>query len=238
MKKLLLFSTSTIHGSAYLEYAKPTLIAHYNTAKKVLFVPFARPSGLTHEAYTKRFANALSKNTSFLVVGAHEFESAEKALSEVDAIFIGGGNTFLLLKSLYEGGWIQAIKQAVENGMPYAGSSAGANVAGKTISTTNDMPIVYPPSFDALGLIPINLNPHYLDPDTHSTHMGETRETRIAEFHTQNMQAVLGLREGNWLQVMGNKATVEGLHTTRLFRRDIKPIELEAGTDVSFLVNQ
>jgi dipeptidase E len=236
MKKLLLFSTSTIHGSAYLEYTKPTLVTHFDTAKKVLFVPFARPSGLTHEAYTKRFADSLTKNTSFSVVGAHEFENTEEAIKEVDAIFIGGGNTFLLLKSLYEGGWIQAIKQAVEKGMPYAGSSAGSNVAGKTISTTNDMPIVYPPSFDALNLVPFNLNPHYLDPDTGSTHMGETRETRIAEFHTQNIQPVLGLREGNWLQVLGDKATVEGIHTTRLFRRDMKPIELEAGTDVSFLM--
>jgi len=141
-----------------------------------------------------------------------------------------------LLKSLYEGGWVQAIKEAVEQGMPYAGSSAGSNVAGKSISTTNDMPIVYPPSFEALQLIPFNLNPHYLDPVKDSTHMGESRETRIVEFHTQNIQPVVGLREGNWLSVIGEKATVEGLHTTRFFRRGMKAIELEAGTDISFLL--
>jgi dipeptidase E len=235
MKKLLLFSTSTIHGSAYMDYAKPTLAEHFVDAKKVLFVPFARPSGISHEQYTKRFSDALT-SLPFNVIGAHEFSDATEAISQVDAIFIGGGNTFLLLKALYEGGWVEVIKNAVESGMPYAGSSAGSNVAGKTISTTNDMPIVYPPSFNALGLIPFNLNPHYLDPDKNSTHMGETRETRIAEFHTQNIQPVLGLREGNWLAVNGDKATVEGIHTTRLFRRDMRPIELETGTDLSFLL--
>lgn len=235
MKKLLLFSTSTIHGSAYMEYAKPILAKHFEEVKRVLFIPFARPSGITHEAYTKRFTEALL-DQNFQVQGAHEFDCAKEAIAKVDALFIGGGNTFLLLKMLYEGGWMETIKEAVASGMPYAGSSAGSNVAGKSIGTTNDMPIVYPPSFEALNLIPFNLNPHYLDPLPDSTHMGETRETRIAEFHTQNFQAVLGLREGNWLSVNGDKAIVEGLHTTRLFRKDMKPIELEAGTDLSFLL--
>lgn len=235
MKKLLLFSTSTVHGGSYLDYALPHLQALYPANGKLLFVPFARPSGLSHEAYTHRFREVMEKK-GYRVSGAHEVTEPKKILNEVDGIFIGGGNTFLLTKMLYDLGWVEAIREAVEGGIPYAGSSAGSNVAGKNMRTTNDMPIVYPPTFDALGLIPFNINPHYMDPDPNSKHMGETRETRIKEFHTQNMEPVLGLREGNWLSVRGSEATVQGNHPTRLFRKDMQPVELQAGVDVSFLL--
>ena len=117
--------------------------------------------------------------------------------------------------------------------MPYMGSSAGSNVAGLTIGTTNDMPIVHTPSFDALGLVPFNLNPHYLDPDPDSTHMGETRQTRIQEFHVQNPEPVIGLREGAWLRVVGPAMRLEGHSGARLFRHDGEPEELAAGSDLS-----
>lgn len=233
---LLLLSTSTIHGSAYMEYALPLLEEHYAGLDNILFIPFACPSGLSHAEYTKRFAEALKKIGKD-VRGAHEFSQPEDAIKEHNAIFIGGGNTFLLLSDLYKKNWFEPLKNAVEKGLPYAGSSAGSNVAGRTIGTTNDMPIVYPPTFDAFGFIPFNLNPHYLDPDPSSKHMGETRETRINEFHTQNLQSVIGLREGNWLRVNNGKAHVGGLFESRLFRRGMKAVELEAGTDVSFLLN-
>lgn len=235
MQQMLLFSTSTLHGGSYLDYAMPHLDALYPKECTILFVPFARPSGLSHQEYTNRFRSVMEQSGR-KVVGADEVQDPEQVLNQVEGIFIGGGNTFLLNKSLHEGGWVHPIRDRVSKGLPYAGSSAGSNVAGKSMRTTNDMPIVYPPTFDALGLIPFNINPHYLDPEVGSKHMGETRETRINEFHTQNIEPVLGLREGNWLRVEGKKATVEGLHTTRLFRRDMRAVELEAGTDLSFLL--
>ena len=130
---------------------------------------------------------------------------------------------------------MSAIKKAVENGTPYLGSSAGSNITGLTMQTTNDMPIIYPPSFNTLGLIPFNLNPHYLDPIEGSTHMGETRETRINEFHKINPQPVLGLREGSWLEVHGDKITLKGNLQARLFRQGKEPEELETGSDLSDL---
>jgi len=113
--------------------------------------------------------------------------------------------------------------------MPYMGSSAGTNLTGMTIGTTNDMPIVYPSSFEALGFLPFNINPHYLDPDPNSTHKGETRETRIKEFHKFNSQAVLGLREGSWLEVSNGEIQLKGNLPARLFRQGGEPVELECG---------
>ena len=120
--------------------------------------------------------------------------------------------------------------------MPYIGTSAGSNVACASIRTTNDMPIVYPPSFDGIGLLPFNINPHYIDPDPGSTHMGETRETRIREFHEENDLPVLGLREGSMLHRHDDRLTVRGTTPGRLFRRGEDPLELQPGTDVSYLL--
>lgn len=234
MKKLIIASTSTLHGGAYLEYLLPTLEAHFSGCKSLLFVPYARPGGISHEDYTKKVAETFA-TINISIKGLHEFDNPEQAVAEAEAIFTGGGNTFLLVTQLYQNNVMTAIREAVNNGTPYLGSSAGSNITGLTMQTTNDMPIIYPPSFNTLGLIPFNLNPHYLDPIEESTHMGETRETRINEFHKINPQPVLGLREGSWLEVHGDKITLKGDLQARLFRQGIEPEELQTGSDLSDL---
>lgn len=225
--KLLIASTSTVFGSGYLEYILDDA-ANFLQTDEILFIPYAQPSGISFEEYTENPKKAFGeKNIS--VKGIHEFENPKEAILNAKAIFTGGGNTFLLLKTLYELNLIEAIKETVNSGIPYMGTSAGSNLCGLTIGTTNDMPIVYPPSFEALGFLPFNINPHYLDPDLNSTHKGETRETRIKEFHKFNSQAVLGLREGSWLEVKNGKIELKGSLTARLFRQDEKPVELASG---------
>ena len=139
------------------------------------------------------------------------------------------------MHQLYRNKLIQPLKNAVNNGTPYLGTSAGSNICGLTMSTTNDMPIVYPESLKTLGLVPFNINPHYLDPNPNSKHKGETRETRIAEFHKFNTQPVVGLREGSWLEVSGTTITLEGTLNARIFEHDKLPFEVEPGTDLSNL---
>ncbi|MBT8316151.1 MAG: dipeptidase PepE [Lutibacter sp.] len=235
MKKLLIASTSTVHGKAYLEYILPELSNFFKGVNEVLFIPYARPSGLSHEEYTNRARVGFDK-INIKLKGIHEFNNTVDAVNNAKSIFTGGGNTFLLLKQLYDNKLISAIKNVVENGTPYFGTSAGSNITGVTIQNTNDMPIIYPPSFTSLGLINFNLNPHYLDPDIKSKHMGETRETRINEFHTINKIPVLGLREGSWLSVVGNKVVLKGSLDARLFQQNKPAIELPPETDFSFLM--
>ncbi len=158
-----------------------------------------------------------------------------EAIEKAEGIFTGGGNTFLLVKQLYWHKVLLPLKEVLQSGTPYLGCSAGSNITGLTMETTNDMPIVYPPSFQTLAMVPFNINPHYLDPVEGSTHMGETRETRINEFHSFNTQPVLGLREGSWLEVRGSKITLRGELTARLFRQNQQPIELEPNSDLSNL---
>jgi len=234
MKKLIIASTSTLHGGGYLEYLFPALKTHFEGCSSLLFIPYARPGGITHDEYTKKVADTF-KPLGISVNGAHEFEDPAKAVANAEAVFTGGGNTFLLVTQLYKTGLMTAVEKAVKNGRPYLGSSAGSNICGLTMQTTNDMPIIYPPSFKTLGLVPFNLNPHYLDPQPDSTHMGETRETRIKEFHQFNPQPVLGLREGSWLEVNGNSIILKGDLRARLFRQGQEPEELEAGSDLSSL---
>lgn len=234
MKRIIIASTSTLHGGGYLEYLLPTLSVHFNTVKNLLFIPFARPSGITHDEYTRKVSEAFAQ-IGINVQGIHEFENPIEALENAEGIFTGGGNTFLLVTQLYKTGIIETLEKVVKNGTPYLGTSAGSNICGLTMGTTNDMPIVYPPSFNTLGFVPFNINPHYLDPIEGSTHMGETRETRINEFHHFNSQPVLGLREGSWLEVSGNKITLKGALTARLFRQNKTPLEVESESDLSDL---
>lgn len=234
MKKLIIASTSTLHGGHYLEYLLPELSVHFEHCKTILFIPFARPGGISHEKYTANVASAFAKINKE-VKGIHEFEDFSKAISNAEGIFTGGGNTFLLVTQLYKNKIMTVLSETVKSGTPYLGTSAGSNICGLTMQTTNDMPIIYPPSFTTLGLIPFNLNPHYLDPDLQSKHMGETRETRINEFHAFNNVPVLGLREGSWLAVKEGKTTLKGNLTARLFMPNQTPVEIESGTDLSYL---
>ncbi|KAE8749499.1 hypothetical protein FOCC_FOCC003765 [Frankliniella occidentalis] len=235
-RRLLLLSNSTLHNGKYLEWAKSEILDFLNrkNVKKVLFVPYA---SFTHDEYTNEVKKALEP-WGFQVEGIHSSPDPVQAVAQAESIFIGGGNTFLLLKTLYSNGLIAPIqKQVLENGLPYIGSSAGTNVSTVSINTTNDMPIVYPPSFMALNLVPFNINPHYLDPDHNSKHMGETREKRIKEYHEiEDSPPVLGLREGSLLAVDGNQATLKGHYSARLFVRGKEPVEYDVGADLSFLL--
>ncbi|MRX39627.1 dipeptidase PepE [Flavobacterium sp. LC2016-23] len=234
MKSIIIASTSTLHGGSYLEYLLPTLQQHFTNCKSILFIPFARPGGITHDEYTEKVAIAFA-TINIAVKGIHEFENPENAIKNAEGIFTGGGNTFLLVTQLYQQNLMQFLSETVKNGTPYLGTSAGSNICGLSMQTTNDMPIVYPPSFQTLGLIPFNLNPHYLDPETQSKHMGETRETRIKEFHAFNSIPVLGLREGSWLEVKGSKITLKGDLSARLFLKNQDPKELITESDLSNL---
>ncbi|WP_111707467.1 dipeptidase PepE [Lutibacter citreus] len=235
MKKLIIASTSTVHGKGYLEYILPELSALFKGIKEILFIPYARPSGISHDEYTKIARGAFAK-IGIDVIGLHEFKNPIEAINNARGIFTGGGNTFLLVKQLYDTKIISTLKNVVENGIPYFGTSAGSNIAGLTVHNTNDMPIIYPPSFNTLGFINFNINPHYLDPDPNSKHMGETRETRINEFHTLNSIPVLGLREGSWLYVKGSKIVLKGDLFARLFEKGKQPKELPPETDLSYLM--
>lgn len=234
MKKALIASTSTVFGGTFLDYLLPTLKEHFASVSNLVFIPFARPGGISHDEYTEK-VKPFFKQLNIEVKGIHQFENPIEAIQNAEAIFTGGGNTFVLVDMLYKYNILDAIQKAVESGTPYLGTSAGSNICGLTMSTTNDMPIVYPPSFRTLGLVSFNLNPHYLDPIEGSRHMGETRETRIKEFHQYNPQSVLGLREGSWLEVLGNKITLKGDLPARLFQKGKEPIEIETGTDLSNL---
>ena len=234
MKNIIIASTSTLHGGDYLDYLLAELQQHFQDCKTILFIPYARSGGITHEEYTSKVASAFAK-ININVKGIHEFENPATAIKNAEGIFTGGGNTFLLVTQLYKNQLMDVLAETVKSGTPYLGTSAGSNICGLTMQTTNDMPIIYPPSFQTLGLIPFNLNPHYLDPDDQSTHMGETRETRIKEFHAFNSVPVLGLREGSWLDVKGEKIILKGSLTARLFRQNQTPEEIESGTDLSFL---
>jgi dipeptidase E len=234
MKKVIIASTSTVFGGTYLDYLLPILKEHFKGISNLVFIPFARPGGITHDEYIEK-VKPFFKQLNIEVKGIHQFENPIEAIQNAEAIFTGGGNTFVLVDMLYKYNLLDAIQKAVENGTPYLGTSAGSNICGLTMNTTNDMPIVYPPSFRTLGLVSFNLNPHYLDPIEGLQHMGETRETRIKEFHQYNPQSVLGLREGSWLEVLGNKITLKGDLPARLFQQGKEPIELESGTDLSKL---
>lgn len=235
MKKLIIASTSTIHGGDYLEYLLENLSTFFKNKSTIVFIPYARPSGISHEQYTEK-ARVAFKKINKNIVGLHEFENPYEAIKNAEAIFTGGGNTFVLLNQLYKNNLINILKKAINKGTPYLGTSAGSNICGLTINTTNDMPIIYPPSFKALSIVPFNINPHYLDPETNSKHMGETRETRINEFHAFNTQPVVGLREGNWIEVNNQDFILKGKENTRVFEYNKTPYELKPETNISHLI--
>jgi dipeptidase E len=223
--RLLLISSSTVHGYGYLDHPEPEMKSFLGKARKVAFVPFAIHD---RDGYVSKVRERLGK-MGFEVIGVR----GPADLDGAEAVFVGGGNTFRLLKALYETKVLGALRDRVRAGMPYIGSSAGSNVAGPTIKTTNDMPIVYPPSFDALGLFPYQINPHYLDTDPKSTHMGETREQRINEYLEENETPVVAIREGCAIRVEERSMSLVGSRGARIFRRGAEPEEIEAGGTLS-----
>lgn len=234
MRNIIIASTSTLHDGSYLEYLLPALQSHFKNAKTILFIPYARPGGISHEDYTQKVRHAFQQ-LGISVTGIHEYDNPAEAITNAEAIFTGGGNTFVLVTQLYKNKCMEVLEMAVKNGTPYLGTSAGSNICGLSMQTTNDMPIVYPPSFKTLGFVPFNINPHYLDPIPGSTHMGETRETRILEFHAYNNIPVVGLREGSWLEVKGDHITLKGNLPARIFMARHLPEEIAPESDLSTL---
>ena len=225
MSRVLLISNSTLFGSGYLDHAEEEIRDFLGGIKRVLFVPFALSD---RDAYAELAAERF-KRMGYELTSVHNAIDPLQAVDETEAIFIGGGNTFRLLKTLYDQSLLDPIRQRVMEGMPFIGSSAGSNVAGPTIKTTNDMPIVQPPSFDALRLVSFQINPHYLDSDPNSKHMGETREKRILVCLEENDTPVLGLREGAIARCENSSTVLKGSSGARIFRRGFAPVEAVPG---------
>jgi dipeptidase E len=225
-KRLLLLSTSKLYGSEYLDHAEVEIRDFLGKIGRILFVPFAIADQEGYAAKTRERVAAMG----YALESLHQTSDKQQAVSEAEAIFVGGGNTFRLLKNLYDFELLPLIRARVESGLPYIGSSAGSNVAAPTIRTTNDMPIVEPPSLNALSLVPFQINPHYLDPDPGSTHMGETREERILQYLEENETPVVGLREGAMLRIEEGTAILKGSTGARIFRKGQQPVEVEPGS--------
>ena len=232
--RVLLISNSTLYGSSYLDHAEAEIRDFLGNVRSVLFVPFA---------LYDRDAYAATAHERFQKMGhglesIHTASDPQQAVNDAEAIFIGGGNTFRLLKALYDSDILQLIRRRVREGMLYIGSSAGSNVAGPTIKTTKDMPIVQPPSFDALGLVPFQISPHFLDADPNSTHMGETQEERILQFLEENDTPVAGLREGAMVRAENGSHTLKGSSGARIFRKGQEPVETRPGDRLDHLWEQ
>lgn len=231
-RRLLLISNSTLHGSGYLDHAETEIRDFLGELKHVLFVPFALAD---RDKYAST-AQARFQKMGYELTSIHTAANPVQAIKDADAMFIGGGNTFRLLKALYEFDLLDVIRERVDAGMPYIGSSAGSNMACPTIRTTNDMPIVQPSSFNALGLVSFQINPHYLDPDPGSKHMGETREERIIQYLEENETPVVGLREGAMLRIENGETILRGSTGARIFRRGFDPLEVSPGAKLDGIV--
>jgi dipeptidase E len=221
MKRVLLISNSTLNGSGYLDHAESEIRDFLGLATRVVFVPFAAYERGKYAAQARARFQAMGCELTSL----HDVSNPRRALDDADALFVGGGKTFRLLKALYDFDLLEPIRRTIQEGLPYIGSSAGSIVAGPSLRTTKDMPVVQPPSFAALGLVGFQISPHYLDPDPSSTHMGETQEERILQFLEENENSVVGLREGAMLRIENDSITLKGSAGARLFRRGEGPVE-------------
>jgi dipeptidase E len=238
VRRVLLLSSSTVHGRGYLDHAAPAIRAFLGTLPgPVLFFPFAL---FDRDGYEGRAAARFAE-MGYVLESLHRKENALEAIRSAAAFFVGGGNTFRLLTELYRRDLLAPIRHRVAEGIPYVGSSAGSIVAGPTLKTTKDMPILEPPSFDALGLVDFQISPHYLDPDPASTHMGETQEERIGQYLEENDRPVAGLREGGFLRVEGGprsrEVLLEGEAGCRIFRRGSRPVEAMPVCDIRPLLD-
>jgi dipeptidase E len=232
-KNLLLLSSSRVGTTEYLSHALDMIDEHLNndgSIKEILFIPYAGVT-MSYDEYTTKVKDALSvKNIN--VVGLHSFTDPQEAIRNAKAIAVGGGNTFHLLSELYKNDLVTLIKERVEQGMKYIGWSAGSNVAGISIKTTNDMPIIEPPSFNALNLVNVQLNPHYTDYNPPG-HNGETREERLTEFMVINPTTpIVGIVEGTALKITGNKIELIGPSNGYIFKNCNKT-EVNPNTEIS-----
>lgn len=223
-RRLILASNSTNPGSEYLGHLEDAIRRHFDGSTRVAFVPYALAD---LDGYSST-AEGTFESLGIHMESVHRHPAPAQALSAADGVFIGGGNTFRLLDRLIRHDLIEPIRRSVADGRPYLGTSAGSNVACPTIGTTNDMPIVEPPTFEALGLVSFQINPHYIERDPDTPHGGESRRQRLAEFHEENGVTVVGLREGSWLE-MQETIILHGPHPATLFRRGFEPMELAPG---------
>jgi dipeptidase E len=230
--RILLISNSTVYGRGYLDHVEQEIKAFLGEGKRLLFFPYAL---YDRDAYTAK-AKARFAAMGYSLESVHHATDPQKAVEITNAFFIGGGNTFRLLKALQDVDLLDAIGRKVKSGAPYIGSSAGSNVAGPTIKTTKDMPIVQPRSFDSLGLVPFQISPHFQDPDPNSKHMGETQEERILQFLEENETPVVGIREGAWLICENGAVTLRGEAGARILRHGKVPVEAKPGDNIVHLV--
>lgn len=228
VKNLLLISNSTVHGQGYLDHVEHEIREMLRDVQRVVFIPYAL---YDRDAYAAKVRERFER-MGIGVDSAHTDSSPSRLVQQARALFIGGGNTFRLLKALYDYELFECIRSRVEQGMPFIGSSAGSIVACPTLKTTKDMPVVQPRSFDALHLVSFQISPHYLDPDPASTHMGETQEERIMQYLEENVRPVVGLREGTLLRINRGSVWLRGSTTARVFRRGEKPVEVSPGTNL------
>jgi dipeptidase E len=223
--RALLISSSRVFGGGFLDHAEAAIRERLGGVRRVLFIPHALAN---RDAYTE-VARKRFEAMGFDLGSLHAAADPRAAVEAAEAAFVGGGNTFRLLKALNDLGVLASLRARALAGMPFVGSSAGTNVACPTVRTTNDMPIVEPPSLAALGLVRFQVNPHYLDPDPNSRHMGETREERLLQYLEENVVPVVGLREPSMLRVEGGGATLLGTAPARVFRRGAAPFEVPPG---------
>lgn len=233
--KLLLLSNSTNPGEPYLSYPKHNIKAFLGEkAVKAVFIPYAAVT-FSYDEYESKVNDALAE-IGHSVRSIHHFADAKQAIKDAEAIIIGGGNTWKLVRTMRDNGLIELIHDKVKAGTPYIGWSAGSNVACPTLRTTNDMPIIDPKGFDTINLVPFQINPHYLDANP-AGHGGETREMRISEFIIENPDInVVGLREGTMLWVENQTVKLIGKKSARIFKFNKETKELFAKDDFNFLL--
>ena len=230
--RLLLISNSTNAGEAYLDYPKHNIRDFLGEVPlDCLFIPYAGVT-ISFDDYETRVRERFEE-VGHMITSIHHATEPVRAIREAEAIVVGGGNTFQLIKMIQENGLIDPVREKVLSGTPYIGWSAGSNVTCPTIRTTNDMPILEPPSFNAFNLVPFQINPHYTDKNPPG-HAGETREDRIMEYLAANPgDSVLGLREGCMFRVEVNSMNLIGDNPVRLFRYNETPVELSKDHDFS-----
>ncbi len=228
---LLLASTSKVYDSPYLSYLKDELEILFKDTNEILFIPYARPGGISYTDYTRK-ASAFFDTIDKTCVPITAYDYPRQAIQQAKGIFTGGGNTFLLLKKLYDLDLRDALSDRIRQGCPYLGTSAGSNICGQHIKTTNDMPIVQPQQFEALGVVPYVINPHFVEKQAGEKHQGESRSTRLKEYLTQNKEPVIALPEGTWIRIHGSEHRIQGKHSAYLFRSGSDVIDLEVGQGI------